>query len=403
LSYSEGINDDVNKFVWSDQDWDPDTPVGETLRDYARLFISPDHVEEISEGLLGFERNWRGPIAANPHVQSTFGLWRRLEEELSAAARSNYRLVLALVRAYYDEYVRRRYHRERGLEAEVVSILDRMDEKDCAESMQMALSLVGKSREPAEFAYLKDRCIELADRAFDLIRWQTSVERHKGQAVVRGCFLDAIDYAITDLAFYGQELERAIALGGPERQLAVLREALERARPRTTGRFIDLSSVEGRCEVVKERAWEEDPSGQSLPYTTNLPAPWPSYDVPADAARRGNQGFPGPIVERSYVSTFYCKPFAVRVEQLDPKSRFRVRACYVTGRSREGLRLSAGGRMIHDFLVPEEDEGPVSFALPEGCVSGEGVLELVWQAKPFRVYSEGVAWVIVERDRIGDY
>ena len=51
LSYSEGINDDVNKFVWSDQDWDPKISVKDTLRDYARLFKSPNHVEQISEGL----------------------------------------------------------------------------------------------------------------------------------------------------------------------------------------------------------------------------------------------------------------------------------------------------------------------------------------------------------------
>ena len=27
LSYSEGTNDDVNKFIWSDQDWNPETTV----------------------------------------------------------------------------------------------------------------------------------------------------------------------------------------------------------------------------------------------------------------------------------------------------------------------------------------------------------------------------------------
>jgi hypothetical protein len=35
ISYSEGTNDDVNKFIWSDQDWNPETEVIETLRDYA--------------------------------------------------------------------------------------------------------------------------------------------------------------------------------------------------------------------------------------------------------------------------------------------------------------------------------------------------------------------------------
>ena len=397
LSYSEGINDDVNKFIWSDQDWDPSTPVRETLRDYARLFISPDNVEEIGEGLMGFERNWRGPIASNPHVRSTFALWRRLEEELGDLAQSNYRLVLPLVRAYCDEYVRRRNLLELGLESRIVSVLEGIAEGNCAESSDRVRALVEKGTGPVEFTHLKTHCIELADRAFDLIRWQTSVVRHKGQAIVRGAFLDAIDFPITDLPFYAQAVERASESQDPAEQCAVLREALERARPSTSGLFVDLSSVEGRGEVVKDRTWGEDPSGQSIPYTTNLPAPWPSYGK-GGKAQVGQRGVPvRPVVERSYVSTFYGKPFTVRLEHLDPSVRYQVRACYTTGRQREGLRLRAGGRMIHDFTMPGEGEGEVCFSLPEGCVTGDGVLELVWQAKPFRVYSEGVAWVIVER------
>jgi len=56
ISYSEGINDDVNKFIWSDQDWNPETPVIETLREYSRLFIHPDFSENIAQGMDRLER-----------------------------------------------------------------------------------------------------------------------------------------------------------------------------------------------------------------------------------------------------------------------------------------------------------------------------------------------------------
>src|SRR6266852_8382702 len=39
LTYSEGVNDDVNKFVWSGLGWDPDVPVLEILRECSRFFI----------------------------------------------------------------------------------------------------------------------------------------------------------------------------------------------------------------------------------------------------------------------------------------------------------------------------------------------------------------------------
>lgn len=50
LCYSEGINDDVNKLAWADQDRDLATPAVETLRDDCRLFISPDSSDELAQG-----------------------------------------------------------------------------------------------------------------------------------------------------------------------------------------------------------------------------------------------------------------------------------------------------------------------------------------------------------------
>src|SRR5659263_532527 len=75
ISYSEGTNDDVNKMVWSDQDWNPSTTVLETLRDYARYFIGPDYTEGVAQGLLSLERNFRGPLLSNDQVQRTFQQW----------------------------------------------------------------------------------------------------------------------------------------------------------------------------------------------------------------------------------------------------------------------------------------------------------------------------------------
>ena len=79
ISYSEGTNDDVNKFVWSDQDWNPSTPVIETLRDYARFFIDPDFSEGVAQGLMALERNFRGPLLLNEGVERTLQQWQKLK------------------------------------------------------------------------------------------------------------------------------------------------------------------------------------------------------------------------------------------------------------------------------------------------------------------------------------
>ena len=60
LTYSEGCNDDVNKFVWSGLGWDPEAPVIDMLREYGRYFIGDRYADGFAQGLLALERNWVG-------------------------------------------------------------------------------------------------------------------------------------------------------------------------------------------------------------------------------------------------------------------------------------------------------------------------------------------------------
>ena len=63
VTYSEGCNDDVNKFVWSGLGWNPEANVADLLRDYSRFFIGPDIADAFAQGLLALERNWQGRCA----------------------------------------------------------------------------------------------------------------------------------------------------------------------------------------------------------------------------------------------------------------------------------------------------------------------------------------------------
>ncbi len=87
VCYSEGINDDVNKFVWLDQEWDPERPVMKTLRDYSRFFVDESQEEEIAHAAVGLERNFEGPLIANEGVERTLFRWLDLERNVSERAR----------------------------------------------------------------------------------------------------------------------------------------------------------------------------------------------------------------------------------------------------------------------------------------------------------------------------
>jgi len=66
LTYSEGCNDDVNKFVWSALGWDSNQPVLEVLRDFSHFFIGSANTEGFAQGLLALEQNFRFPGQSSP-------------------------------------------------------------------------------------------------------------------------------------------------------------------------------------------------------------------------------------------------------------------------------------------------------------------------------------------------
>jgi hypothetical protein len=81
ITYSEGVNDDVNKFIWACLGWDPDMAVETILLEYAKYFIGERLAEKFTEGLLGLERNWEGPLLTNVGVYETLKIFQRMEKD----------------------------------------------------------------------------------------------------------------------------------------------------------------------------------------------------------------------------------------------------------------------------------------------------------------------------------
>jgi hypothetical protein len=109
ISYSEGCNDDANKFVWSSLGWDSRQPVIDVLRDYAHCFIGGREKEGLAQGLMHLESNWKGPLAANSGVEVTLERFRDMEQSCSPATMENWRFQQARYRAYFDLFSRRRW------------------------------------------------------------------------------------------------------------------------------------------------------------------------------------------------------------------------------------------------------------------------------------------------------
>jgi hypothetical protein len=127
ITYSEGIHDDVNKFVWGQQDWDSDQTAEATVREYVRLLIAADLEEELTRLIFLLEESWDAsvPIAQNERVDRAFIHMTDVDAKASAATRGNWRYQMIKLRALGDCYVKRKQLYDDRLEAEARAALEK--------------------------------------------------------------------------------------------------------------------------------------------------------------------------------------------------------------------------------------------------------------------------------------
>ncbi|MCX7591627.1 MAG: hypothetical protein N2255_08375, partial [Kiritimatiellae bacterium] len=245
ITYSEGVNDDVNKFVWAGQDWDPSMPVETILGEYARFFIDPGWTDDFVRGVLALEENWNGPLAANAGVEQTLTQWLDLEARVPERVKNNWRFQQAVLRACFDAYVRRRLLKEQEAEQKMWKVLREAVSPEAIEEAKAILNEARPGKCVAPGAYgiapdvregtgpavneLRRRCFELADALWENIGEQLSVERHHASRTYRGAFLDTIDAPLNDVEWLSTEFDRIRSLRGREDQLGAIRKLVARS------------------------------------------------------------------------------------------------------------------------------------------------------------------------------
>ena len=60
MTYSDGVNDDVNKAVWCALEWDDTLSAAEIAEDYARAYLYGYPIEAATAAILLLEKNWSG-------------------------------------------------------------------------------------------------------------------------------------------------------------------------------------------------------------------------------------------------------------------------------------------------------------------------------------------------------
>jgi len=384
ICYSEGINDDVNKFIWLDQDWCPETSIYETLRDYVRLFISCDYVEDIAQGLMALEKNWMGPLAVNEQVEITLKQWREIESKAPQSVLKNYRFQMGLLRAYYDAYVRRRLIYETGLEKEALEVLESAASIGSLEALREAEEILMRAEKERVGQNYKKRCEELAENLFKSIGAQLSVEKHKAKRWDRGAFMDDIDMPLSDWKYLLKKIEQIRMIKSEEVRLKEIYRVLNRDNPGPGGFYISFKDFRSLNLVSNRLGWEKDPGNLSSPFINFLPAllhpPFEAGEVP--------------MAWISCLATLYNNPIILSFDGLDPSSTYSLRVTYIGFSGGDRVKLLADeGYLIHDFIEIKNKILTLEFPLPREA-TGNGKLKVTWIPEGARRTNIAELWLI---------
>ena len=375
-TYSEGVNDDVNKFVWSILGWDPNADLSASLREFGRYFIGDEVGADFAAGLFALERNWRGPLLSNEGVDTTFQMFRDMEKRATPQMKLNWRFQQALYRAYYDEYVRQRLIYETALEQQALGELRQARRTGSQLAIEKAKVTLDKAVAEPAAEDLRSRLMELSEALYGSIHAQLSVPKYQAIAVGRGASSDTADVPLND-RWWLEERFRAIgAMADENERLTAIDEIVNRTDPGPGGFYDDLGDLSRQPHLVRGPGYPSDPAflessyvgiGQAgmgrinlvNGYQTNYPRSWVSVGAALNDT-----------------------PVKMRYEGLDPHAGYKIRVVYAGGDTGPQLRLVANGKYeIHPWLKRPVPFHPLEFDIPQAATAG-GSVELTFSREP---------------------
>ena len=387
ISYSEGCNDDVNKFVWSLLAWDPDMSVAAALRDFGHYFIGAEHGSAYGQGLLNLERNWDGPLAANNLVDVTLSQFQEIERDATPMLLENWRWQQAMFRACCDAYVRQRLLHEAGEYARARSMLARIEDLGWA---AVALGIGGKPSLAPPNGHnpqtlidgasqilrdielmpvaqtLRTHIGELGYALLQSIHMQLSVERYQGEAVDRGAPIDTIDHPVTDAPWLLSQLESICTLAGQEEKVVAIRALLNRTNPGAGGFYDELGNVGNRPHLVLENVANDYDFRRSVHVGTSYPDQW---------------GSKIPMAWKHWAETLYEQPLQMHYTGLDPEMEYTLQVVYSGDARAIKLKLIANETVeIHPFIARTWPPAPQKFSVPKAATAGTE-LRLTWTSE----------------------
>jgi hypothetical protein len=363
ITYSEGVNDDVNKIIWSELGWNPEAVPYDTLRRFSRYFIGPKYTDTFAEGLLALERNWKGALLTNQGVETTLLKFQAMERDASPQDLLNWRFQQGLYRAYYDAHIQRRLLYETGLEKEALDELRSARQLGTLRAVDRAEAVLDRAITDRVAAHLRQRVFELAEALYQSIRMQLDVERYRAIAVRRGANLANIDVRLNDRLWLKKRFAEIRAESDERARLDGIRAILDWTNPGPGGFYDDLGRITAQPHLLPGKSYEEDPQ---------------YFESPQVAFGGGSCPSGYRLSWCRLVDGAYGYEVKLHYPRLDPEAAYRVRIVYAgrlealayefADRSRLGtpvmVRLTGDDEEIHPMMAKPNPVQPVEFDVP---------------------------------------
>lgn len=385
LTYSEGCNDDVNKFVWSGLGWNPDLRVMDVLREFAHYFMGKRYTEGVAQGLMSLEQNWRGPIATNQSVAVTLARFQDLERSASPMLLENWRFQQALYRAYYDASVRGRWLEESGSLQRALDVLGQVHQigwtsvplgigsplspkppngLDPVMLLDEAERILNEAGMDPGAEVLRSRVRELGETLLQSIQMQLAVDRYQGEAVNRAANLETLDYPVTDIPWVRAQIASIRKISSQQQQVNAIKQLLSRTDPGPGGFYDELGDPSNRPHLMLGPGSVEDPEFRSSALT--------GFSYPDHA------GGDEPLAWKCWAESLFDAPLRMRYTDLDPTAQYRIRVVYSGDARQIQMRLVADEKYeIHPLLKRPWPPQPQEFDIPAEATSN-GTLDLAW-------------------------
>ena len=363
LAYSEGCNDDVNKFVWGALGWDPDANVADILRDYSRYFIGAKYSESFAQGLLDLEKNWRGPLALNNGVYATLRHFEEMDREASPQVLANWRFQQAQYRAHYDAYTRARLLYETEVENRAMSQLRAARGTGSLAAMTQAEETLDRAAAERVMPDWRSRVFELAEALFQSIRMQLSVPWYKAISVDRGANLDTIDVPLNNRMWLKARFAELRQISDEAERLKGIDAIVSWTDPGPGGFYDDLGNPLQQPHLVRGPGYRDDPAflASSLVGFSYRPAQRSSWWTHAES-----------LVDA---------PLQMHYSDLDRGAQYKIRVVYGGDSPATKIRLVANGVQVHPLITKPSPVRPVEFDIPQEATE-KGELDLSWNREP---------------------